>query len=908
MVTSHQQLEAAARRFLATGAAADTDLTALAEACNLLIRGETQKSARHAVRLAQKFVRQADSYGGRLLTTALRTRGWAQLVAGKYAAAKESYLKARSRLNRDPLARARIDRILVDVGMYLGDFAGSQRRARLALAAFQKLQAHEDAAKTRVNYGNLLHRQDRHREARKLYEQATRFFEKQGDTLSVALCYFNLANTLVQLFDFDKAALLYQKAQQYFRDHDCEIYAIDCLNGLAWLHLLEGDYHVALQELAECEAVYRTAAQPQRVVLCRLDRAEAYLGLNLFADARRAAQAAEKGARALEISYEAAKAAFFCAKASNAMGHRRPARMALRRAEKGFGRQGNEAFLAAAKLFAAQIDPKGKDAPTRIAQARDRFSQAQLPLWEAICDLQHLAVFGDEPEVLKRLAKNRAVSTVPHLLARQQTLLGDREARRGRVSRAVCHWTRAAEVLDAVRAKLPPIDMRSAYARHGCDPHLKLVRAEIERDATRAAVWSERRKTAGLWATARDVFHSHPARDRAEAGLAQLASQVTALAGRIGESTGRRGAPAAAASTRLDSLRAKVRHELAAVERMTDSRTDRFGRLVEMIKEVSVRQPVVQFHLSGHDMVAFIHYQGETRFQRYHDGGRAVREVAGHWRFLAGASLLSKNGPSRADLAEERALLKELGDWLWAPLELSSKRRRVLVLPEGALSNLPWQALVHKAEPLAARHQIVLAPSFRHYQHARRQRARSQEVEVFVGNTEGLDQAVGETETLARLTEDNITIHRPCRRQDWPNESRARLWHYAGHAQFRVDNPFYSSLQLTDGPLFAADFRLKSNTVGLVTLAACRTGQQTLLPGEESLGLVRSLLEMGARNVLASHWAIADAPTHRWMTVFYEYFFGGMPVAEAARQAALQISEEYPSAYHWAAFSIFGAG
>ena len=136
----------------------------------------------------------------------------------------------------------------------------------------------------------------------------------------------------------------------------------------------------------------------------------------------------------------------------------------------------------------------------------------------------------------------------------------------------------------------------------------------------------------------------------------------------------------------------------------------------------------------------------------------------------------------------------------------------------------------------------------------------------------------------------------------------ARHWHFAGHAHLNRLNPFYSSLALQDGPLFAADFRMRNVCVYLVTLAACQSGTHVSLPGEESAGLVRSLLEMGARNVIAGHWPVADKATAEWMRTFYNLLGENQPLAVAARQAARQVKEAYPSAYHWAAFSIFGAG
>ena len=80
------------------------------------------------------------------------------------------------------------------------------------------------------------------------------------------------------------------------------------------------------------------------------------------------------------------------------------------------------------------------------------------------------------------------------------------------------------------------------------------------------------------------------------------------------------------------------------------------------------------------------------------------------------------------------------------------------------------------------------------------------------------------------------------------------------------------------------------------------------MPGEESTGLVRSLLEMGARNVIAGHWPVADHSTARWMASFYNQYLRGASIHEAIRSAACTVREQYRSAYHWAAFSLFGAG
>ncbi len=907
MALSRKAGDEVAKRFLSRGSGGGLDDIDLARACDRLIRGETEVSSSRAVGLARKFVGRSQARKGVLLTTACRCLGWASLVSGDFRRAEKSYLQARSLLARDAAGRGRVDRILIDVYMYLGDFKEARRRARLSLAVFKRLDDEAESIKTRVNFANLLHRQDRHREAGELYEQASSYFERQGNQLAAAFCNYNRANTLVQLFYFDKAEELYKKARKVFLRHDHNLRATGCLNGLAWLHMLEGNYHIALKELARCEQDFRRAAQPRELVLCRLDRAESYLGLNLFVDAREAAREAEKAATKLGIRYESSKAAFFAAKASLALGRSKEARRSLEKAKAGFKGERNRSFLAAVNLLSAQIEVSSGKNTSALSAARRRFTQAQLPLWEAICDLQLLS---DQPKatlVLQRLSRNPAVKAVPHLYARHHTLLGDREAERGHPKRARRHWRQAADVLDAVRAKLPPVDLRSSFSRHQSDPYRKLISSELDRDPVKAAAWSERYKTAGLWSGG-DQFLASPVRLRAEKSLAELADQVTAISGQLDRLSGERSAASPRARKTLVRLQRKVRQDLAAVEEDREARADRIDTLCEQITEVSDERPVVQFHSAGGDLIAFVHDRSVTRVHRYLNGADTVREFTGRWRFMVERAPYAGGRLSAEALADERRLLNLMGRWLWQPLEISSREKSVLVLPEGEISNLPWQAVTPNGHPLADGLEVIVAPSLRHYLNARNCRTRSRKISVFVGNTKGLSRAAQEHRLLSETGRHPVEVFDPCRREDWPNRSQARIWHYTGHAQLRADNPFYSSLKLADGPLFAADFRLKTNRVSLVTLAACRTGQQASLPGEESTGLVRSLLEMGAGNVVASHWAVSDKSTALWMNRFYDRYLNGRSVGEAARLATLQVREKYPSAYNWAAFSVFGAG
>ena len=908
MALARDKAESLARHFLKTGQVGDIDPKALAVACDRLIRMETEKSSATAVSLARSFVKYTISHDSQTRLTAYRALGWASLVAGQYREAEQAYLKARKPARNEAEIRARIDRALIDVYMYLGKFGEARRRARMSLATLRRLGGKAEIAKTQVNYANLLHRQDKHREAGKLYRQAGEYFEKQGIELAAAFCYYNEANTLVQFFDFDRATDLYTRARKIFLRHGHDLRANGCQYGVAWLHMLEGNYHIALQELEECEREYRKASQPREVVLCQLDRAESFLGLNLFTDARIAARDAEKQARKLGIRYEAAKAALFFAKASAAIGKEQGARVSLQRAESGFRKDQNRAFLGAVRLVDAQLETGRAARSRQLTLARKQFKRVQLPLWEAVCDLQYMSEHPNDSRTLRRLSSNPAVRTVPHLYARHNTMMGDRDASKGHLKSAVHHWQRAADVLDALRAKLPPVDMRSSFARQESDPYRRLVNASLPGDPATAAAWSERHKTSGLWVTPDDAFLSNPARRKAEESLSELAVQVTALSRQLTNPSSHRGKRGSETSQALARLQRRVRQNLAALEETRDTRAERIDEICDEITMASSRQTAVQFHVGTDDIVAFVHNRGITRFHVYVDGVRQLHELISRWRFLLERAPQLGDRPRKSDLNDEAELLRYMGQWLWEPLGIAADEQRVLIVPDGELAGVPFSALEVKGRSLVAQNELVISPSLRHHLAAARKRSRSKHIEIFVGATDGSLALEQEYSVLQHLAGYGVTLHKPCMRADWPDSGRARIWHYAGHAQLRVDNPFYSSLSLADGPMFAADFRLKKNQVDLVTLSACRTGEQAHPPGEEATGFVRSMLEMGARNVIASQWAVYDRPTVSWMSIFYKYFLGGMPVSSAAREASLEVRELFPLAYHWAAFSVFGAG
>jgi CHAT domain-containing protein len=97
----------------------------------------------------------------------------------------------------------------------------------------------------------------------------------------------------------------------------------------------------------------------------------------------------------------------------------------------------------------------------------------------------------------------------------------------------------------------------------------------------------------------------------------------------------------------------------------------------------------------------------------------------------------------------------------------------------------------------------------------------------------------------------------------------------------------------------------------LVTLSACDTGVGKLQGEEGVTDLAEAFLVSGARSVVASLWSADDTFTHALMDQFYSHLVEGMDQASALRQAKLDLLAKYGnevSPYYWAAFVLTGDG
>ena len=121
--------------------------------------------------------------------------------------------------------------------------------------------------------------------------------------------------------------------------------------------------------------------------------------------------------------------------------------------------------------------------------------------------------------------------------------------------------------------------------------------------------------------------------------------------------------------------------------------------------------------------------------------------------------------------------------------------------------------------------------------------------------------------------------------------SRADVLHVAAHGTHRHDSPLFSSLRLSDGPLYAYELDPDQGMPACVTLSACEAGLATLRPGDEGLGLSHVLLHVGVASVTAGVARVRDDVAAVTMQRVHEEMAAGATSAEALALAQAEGQE-----------------
>jgi CHAT domain-containing protein len=242
--------------------------------------------------------------------------------------------------------------------------------------------------------------------------------------------------------------------------------------------------------------------------------------------------------------------------------------------------------------------------------------------------------------------------------------------------------------------------------------------------------------------------------------------------------------------------------------------------------------------------------------------------------------------------------LRGLTELLLRPLGLHRDARLVIV-PSGWLQRIPWSAL-HPGR-------VLVAPSASFWARTCQRRAVAGGAVLVAGPD--LSGAAVEVHALGGLHEQPIVLSPPESTVDAVMNalSGAALAHLACHGRLRSDNPMFSSLLLSDGPLTVQELDLRGIAPHRMVLAACESAADTSYEGDEALGFVSALMARGTSGLVASAILVPDLEAVDLMRSLHELVVGGATLAEALHGARSTVDRNDPGAFvNWCAFTAFG--
>jgi CHAT domain-containing protein/Tfp pilus assembly protein PilF len=575
-------------------------------------------------------------------------------------------------------------------------------------------------------------------------------------------------------------------------------------------------------------------------------------------------------------------------------------------------------------------------------------------------DLETGALARAKPR-LQRARDLLAASGDPNGEAYALTGLSRAERRQGDLDAAREHLEAALRLVETVRTGLWGGLSRGAFLSNRFNAYEDLVSLLLELDRRQPAAGHAREALeVAERSRARNLVEEIAAAPGAQSEAGQRRTK-TALMAEIDALEERRRTLAAQAprDPRLQDLDASLRSRSLAIDRLAPPPAGPSFASLRQMQSLADRDTLLVVYLLAEPTSFAWTIDRETVTAHLLPGRERIEQLA---RRVVAALPLSQEHATRETTARA---VQELSEAVLSPLgKRLAGRRRLVILPDGALSLVAFGALrapaertEEPAEPLLAHHEIVMLPSATALLAQRKRLAGRPPAPgtvailadpVFSTADERLSRGSGtrsvadgqvaegidlslhrlpytaeEAQAIARLVpprERLLALGTAAHRDLVLSGAlrRYRILHFATHGLLDPVLPERSGvvLSLVDGQgrrregfLSAPDVAGLDLPAELAVLSACQTALGREVRGEGVVGLTQAFFRAGVRGVVVGYWSVDDRATSVLMAAFYRNLLqDGMPPATALRAAQLAVrgEERWKAPYYWAGFSFHG--
>jgi len=438
------------------------------------------------------------------------------------------------------------------------------------------------------------------------------------------------------------------------------------------------------------------------------------------------------------------------------------------------------------------------------------------------------------------------------------------------------------------RSALASMELRALASGHGAElGALGLETLMPTGSATRVLAWMERTRAAALVAVEAPVVAGI---EDELASLRSMQAEIAAVRRETGEEPAELVHRQAAVESRI--RRASWTGEVASA---TTDKVFSPGELRQLLDG----RVLVEYGVLNGQLVAAVLEPRRTRLVQL--GKLDVVANEGESLLFSLRRLSRRRSPATAAAARGGAAegLRQLATLLLEPLDLPPDAPLVVV-PVGELQRIPWSPL-HTAA-------VTVAPSASFWARTRLRQQSSDRV-VLVAGPE-LPGAVAEVDMLREIHDRATVLVPPASTVDEVAAAlrAAGLAHLACHGALRSDNPTFSSLLFSDGPLTVHELALRGIAPHRMVLAACESGVGVAYEGNEMLGFVSALMARGTAGVVGSMVVVPDLDAVPMMRSLHEQILAGATLADALHVARGRMDRDEDAGFlTWCAFNAFGA-
>ncbi|HZI51766.1 MAG TPA: CHAT domain-containing tetratricopeptide repeat protein [Terriglobia bacterium] len=812
--------------------------------------------------------------------------------------------------------------------MLAGRYDAALEAAAIAERWLKKSEDREGYARLCTNIANLHQRLDQYQLSCDYYAKALDVFESAGDRRSVAMIYQNLGYPLGRLDRFEEAEAMYERAEQLATELGMPELSIQASYNRAYLFFLRGLYSKALQSFARVRAHFRDSGSTMHFGLCDLDEAEIYLHLNIATDASTLARNASRRFKSIGMVYEEAKALAFLGVALTQMNRLAEALETFRESQEAFGREGNQYWVAVLDLYRADVYLELErywEAQSIALQARRRFEDLDIPSRRmlSLVVLARISLSLNDNATAEKYTDEIALIAEQERLALLRfpyfVLCGQIAERKGDHQRAHEAYRMAAEDLEVHQSRLQHDDLKVTFLRGRNQVYEALVRLSLshaQHPVESAYSWCERAKSRGLVELLshhlpsvqvrgeqsllrrvhrlREELNLHYVRSRAEAGGSVSTPEFDAVV------------------LKEQELARTLREVAAENPEYVSLQQVNPLQLREVQQFIAPQTTLVEYFITEEEVIAFVVTRDDAKVFRHLCPPGSIRSLQERLSFQLEKFLL---GPDyvKAHFAQilegTQRHLKSLYDELIEPLSADLQTTQLSIVPHGLLHFLPFHAFFDGQGYLMDRFEIAYAPSASVWRYCAQNLDVVDASPLIVGVPDELAPMVeDEVRMLGEMLADSRIISGTAATRSAFSEAArsASFIHIATHANFRQDNPMFSSFKLADGYVTAMDLFSMTCQTNMVALSGCQSGLAEVSGSDDLLGLVRGFMYAGARSLLLSLWSVNDESTALLMLEFYREWQGGANRAKALQKAMASVRAAFPHPFHWAPFILVG--